>query len=222
MPPPQLPPPSLPFANRTAAGRALGDAVHDRLARPHDDAAPIVVLGLARGGVPVATQVAARLAARVDVLVVRKLGAPSQPEFAFGAIAEGGVTFIDAATVAGLNLRPDDMAQIKQNEGHELDARVRNYRGDRPLPDLRDKHVVLVDDGLATGATMQAAIRLAENRGATAITVAIPVAPPESIALLEKKANVICLHAPRDFGAVGYFYRDFNAPTDDEIRALIG
>ncbi|MGH8889604.1 MAG: phosphoribosyltransferase [Acidothermaceae bacterium] len=222
--------PTTRFNNRAEAGRALADAVYDQLARPQDNTAPdaapvvrpVVVLGLARGGVPVAVEVAARLTAPVDVLVVRKLGAPTQPEFAFGAIAEGGVTFIDAATVAALNLLPDDVAQVKFNESLELKDRVRKYRADRPLLDVREKHVVLVDDGLATGATMQAAIRLAEDNDAAAITVAIPVAAPEAIALLQAKADVVWLRAPSDFGAVGYFYKDFNSPTDDEIRALLG
>jgi len=212
---------TMPFRNRAEAGRALSEAVHDRLAQPHGDAAPVVVLGLARGGVPIAAEVASRLAAPLDVLVVRKLGAPTQPEFAFGAIAEGAVTFVDAATVAALNLLPNDVEQVKHNEDLELQRRVHRYRGDRPLLDVRQKHVILVDDGLATGATMQAAIRLAEDRDATAVTVAIPVAPPDAVALLKARADVVCLYTPPDFGAVGYFYDDFKAPTDDEIRALL-
>lgn len=212
----------MPFLNRAEAGRALGEAVRALVARSHDDAAPVVVLGLARGGVPVAAEVAAALEAPLDVLVVRKLAAPAQSEFAFGAVAESAVTFVDAATVAALNLLPDDVAQIMHNAHVELQERVRRYRGGRPLVDVREKHVVLVDDGLATGATMRAAIRLIERRGASAITVAIPVAAADSLLLLEKKARVVCLHTPRDFGAVGYFYDDFKAPTDDELRALLG
>ncbi len=183
--------------------------------------AELIVLGLARGGVPVATEVARALGAALDVCVVRKLGAPAQPEFAFGAIAEDDAVFIDAATVAMLRLSGEVVEGVRQAEARELESRVRRYRGVRPLADVGGKHVVLVDDGLATGATMRAAIRSVRHRGASGVTVAVPVGAPESVEQLRALADVVCLHAPPDFSAVGPFYDDFSAPTDDDIRALL-
>lgn len=215
-----------PFRNRIEAGQALAEKVADHLEAQGDRQGVVVrqhvvVLGLARGGVPVAAEVAARLQAPLDVLVVRKLAAPSQPEFAFGAIAEQGATVIDAETVALLRLRPDDVDAIRLRETDELARRVHEYRGGRPLIDLRAKHAILVDDGLATGATMRAAVQLAEHNGAAEVSVAVPVAAAESLIELEKQTDVVCVHAPAHFGAVGSWYRDFQAPTDDEICALL-
>lgn len=209
-----------PFRNRAEAGHALAPRVADHL-KAQGNEELVVVLGLARGGVPVAAEVAARLHAPLDVLVVRKLGAPSQPEFAFGALAEQGMTVIDPEAVALLHLQPDDVEAIRLRETDELQRRVRRYRGDRPLADMHAKHAVLIDDGLATGATMRAAVQLAKNNGAAVVTVAVPVAAPESITALTKQADVVCVYAPANFGAVGAWYRDFQPPTDDEIRALL-
>jgi len=203
------------FRDRAEAGKALGDLLRDRVP------AGVVVLGLARGGLPVAAEVARALSAPLDVCVVRKLGAPTQPEFAFGAIAENEATFIDDATVAALALTDDAVARVRQHEAQELLSRARRYRGERPLVDVREKHVVLVDDGLATGATMRAAVRLVKQRGATSVTVAVPVAAPESVRLLQTEADVVCVQAPPDFGAVGYWYADFRPPTDDEVTTLL-
>jgi predicted phosphoribosyltransferase len=217
MTPPEMTPPEMTgrFRNRAEAGKALGDRLRDRIP------AGAVVLGLARGGLPVAAEVAHAIGAQLDVCVVRKLGAPVQPEFAFGAIAENEATFIDATTVAALGLSDDAIARVRQAETRELVTRARRYRGDRPLVDVRERNVVLVDDGLATGATMRAAVRLVKQRGATSVTVAVPVGAPESVRILQNEADVVCLHAPPDFGAVGYWYADFRPPSDDEISELL-
>jgi predicted phosphoribosyltransferase len=209
------------FSDRTQAGRALGAALVRRRAEKPVSGAQ-AVLGLARGGVPVAAEVASALRAPLDVCVVRKLGVPAQPEFAFGAIAENEATFVDEATVAALHLSPRTIDAVVRRAAAELAQRVRRYRGDRPLVDVRDCHVVLVDDGLATGATMRAAIRLVRQRGAASVTVAVPVGAPESVEELTKEADVVCVNTPADFVAVGAWYADFTAPTDDEVRALLG
>jgi len=206
------------FRDRAEAGRALGALLQDKT--PDD----VVVLGLARGGVLVAAQVATALAAALDVCVVRKLGAPTQPEFAFGAIAEvdgGFVEFVDEATVRALHLDESEVDKVRRVEAAELARRARAYRDDRPMLDVRGKQVVLVDDGLATGATMRAAIRSVRKRGASRVTVAVPVGAPTTVAELRADAEVVCVLTPARFFAVGYFYDDFTAPTDDELRALL-
>lgn len=209
------------FRDRVESGQVLGELLLARLQEHHDD---VVVIGLARGGVPVAAEVARALNAPLDVCVVRKLGAPGQPEFAFGAIAEddgGIVEFLDDATVRELRLRASDVDRVRRVAVSELSRRAHAYRTDRAPLDLRDKHVVLVDDGLATGATMRAAIRAVRHRGAAAVTVAVPVGPPDTVASLRADADVVCPIAPANFFAVGYYYDDFSAPTDVEIRALL-
>lgn len=207
------------FRDRAEAGRALGGLLRERIP---DDA---VVLGLARGGVPVAAEVATALAAPLDVCVVRKLGAPAQPEFAFGAIAEdddgGFVEYIDEATVRALRLHESDVEKVRRAEAAELTRRAGAYRDGRPMLDVRGKRVVLVDDGLATGATMRAAIRSMRKRRASAVTVAAPVGAPETVADLRAEVGVVCALTPAEFFAVGSFYADFSAPTDGEIRALL-
>lgn len=210
------------FRDRVESGQLLGELLRTQLHhKPHDN---LVVIGLARGGVPVAAEVARALNAPLDVCVVRKLGAPSQPEFAFGAIAEddgGVVEFLDDDTVRELRLHESDVDKARRAAGVELAHRARRYRDGRPLLDVRDKHVVLVDDGLATGATMRAAIGAMRHRGAAAVTVAVPVGAPDTVAKLRADTNVVCPITPADFFAVGYYYEDFDATTDDEVRALL-
>jgi len=215
------------FRDRADAGRRLGAYLSARLIaglvadRARPQGSPAVVLGLARGGLPVAAEVAAAIEAPLDVLVVRKLGAPSQPEFAFGAIAENEATFVNAATVDALGLAPGDIDRVLQRERAETTRRILSYRGNRPLAGVRGRHVVLVDDGLATGATMRAAVLFAQERGAATITVAVPVGAPETVDELRSEVHVVCLRTPEDFGSVGYWYADFDPPSDDEIRALL-
>ncbi|HUO96887.1 MAG TPA: phosphoribosyltransferase family protein [Steroidobacteraceae bacterium] len=205
------------YANRTEAGRLLGAAVRARLGEQ-----PAVVLGLPRGGVPVAVGVAAALGATVDVLVVRKVGVPSQPELAMGAVAPGGVTIRNAEV---LGLVPDAARRFESvaaEERAEVSRRERLFRGQRPPLDLKDRTVVLVDDGVATGATLRAAVAAARKLGAARVVVAVPVASHEAIALLSAEADeVICLEQPAFFMAVGQFYDDFPQVSDSEVRALL-
>jgi len=205
------------YANRTEAGRLLGAAVRARLGEQ-----PAVVLGLPRGGVPVAVGVAAALGATVDVLVVRKVGVPSQPELAMGAVAPGGVTIRNAEV---LGLVPDAARRFESvaaEERAEVSRRERLFRGQRPPLDLKDRTVVLVDDGVATGATLRAAVAAARKLGAGRVVVAVPVASHEAIALLSAEADeVICLEQPAYFMAVGQFYDDFPQVSDSEVRAIL-
>lgn len=207
----------LPFADRTEAGRALGAALRGRW---HDE--QLLVLGLPRGGVPVAAQVAAALGAPLDVLVVRKLGTPAHPELAMGAIASGGVRVLNPSVVQSLGIPPDAIERVAADELVELERRERGFRGDRPRPELTGRTVVLVDDGLATGATVRAAVEAVRVCSPSRVVVAVPVGAPDSCALVAEVADeVACLHAPEDFRAVGVYYVDFTQTTDEEVRRLL-
>lgn len=212
------------FRNRKSAGSALAAAVAERLGRPEPATAdePAVVLGLPRGGVPVASVVAHALDAPLDVLVVRKLGHPDQPELAVGAIGEDGVRVLNTDVVELSHLTDDRLAAVERAEREELDRRLRLYRDDRPAVPLHGQTVIIVDDGIATGATARAAVDVARARGAATVVVAVPVAPAEAVAQLSHHADeVICLETPRDFRAVGAWYNDFTATEDDEVVALL-
>ncbi len=205
-----------PFADREEAGDILAERVA-ALALPRP-----VVLGLPRGGVPVAARVAARLGAPLDVLVARKIGAPRQPELGLGAIAEGGEPVFDSGLLDLLGLRPEDLAETVAREREELVRRVRSYRGDRPLPDLTGADVILVDDGLATGGTARAALRVLRAAGPRRLVLAVPVAPPETAAALSREADdVVVVHTPRNFRAVGRWYDDFPQLSDREVVRLL-
>lgn len=206
------------FDDRIAAGQALGEALRGRWSGQ-----PPVVLGLPRGGVPVAAGVAASLAAPLDVLVVRKLGVPGQPELAMGAVAGGGVQVLNPSVIAALGIRPDDVQRVIAAEQAEVARRERAYRGDRPRPVLRNRSVVLVDDGLATGATMRAAVEAVRSAGSSRLVVAVPVASEEARALVAAVADeVVSLSVPVGFGAVGLHYGDFRQTSDDEVQRLLG
>jgi putative phosphoribosyl transferase len=187
---------------------------HLRTARP-------VVVGLPRGGVPVAAEVAAALGAGLDVVLVRKIGAPRRPELAVGAVGEDGVTVRNDVVLRDLGLTWDDVAGQVARERDEVRRRAAALRpGERP--DLRGRTVVLVDDGIATGATVAAAIRVLRDLGAARIALAVPVAPPDSLAALAPLADeVVCPCTPRDFAAVGQWYEDFGQVPDDDVRALL-
>jgi predicted phosphoribosyltransferase len=208
----------VPFADREAAGRALVPLIARRLAgggRP-------IVLALPRGGVPVAAQVAAGLDAPLDVVVVRKLGVPGHEELAFGALASGGVCVLNQHVVDLAGLDGDAMRAVIEREACELDRRERRYRGDRPPLDVAGSTVVVVDDGLATGATMRAAVAALRRRSAAEIVVAAPVGAPEACDRLGGEAEaVICLRRPRAFRAVGVWYDDFSEVGDAEVAALL-
>jgi putative phosphoribosyl transferase len=182
-----------------------------------------IVLGLPRGGVPVAFEVAARLHLPLDVLTVRKLGVPGQEELAFGAIASGGVTLLSDAIVRSAGLTRDLIDPVVKRETRELRRRERLYRGKRIPLDVAGKTVILVDDGLATGATMRAAIRAIGKKGTKRIVVAVPVAARETCEELENEADVtcICVATPDPFYAVGLWYDDFGQTSDDEVRELL-
>jgi putative phosphoribosyl transferase len=209
--------PDLPFRDRAEAGAALAAALRDRFA---DDR--LVVLGLPRGGVPVAAPVAEALHAPLDVFVVRKLGTPGQPELAMGAIASGGVRVLNTALVDRLGIDDDALERVTREESAELRRRERQYRGDRPPVDLAGRTVVLVDDGLATGASVRAAVEAVRAAAPHRIVVAVPVGAPESCARVAEVADdVVCLHSPASFGAVGTYYLDFGQTSDDEVQRLL-
>jgi putative phosphoribosyl transferase len=202
------------FADRRDAGRRLAAALR------HLDG--VVVLGLPRGGVPVAFEVAGALGAPLDVLIVRKLGVPYQPELAMGAIGEGGVVVLNEALLRRLRIRGADLAAVQQREQAELDSRARRYRADRAPINITGRTVVVVDDGIATGATARAGCQVARARGAGRVILAAPViAQGSAESLLDDADEVIAVVTPRYFGSVGQFYRDFYATSDDEVVRLL-
>lgn len=205
------------YPNREAAGQALGQALRDYADRPD-----VTVLALPRGGVPVARAVADALHAPLDVLLVRKLGVPWQPELAFGAIAEGDSRVVNESFVQSCGLRPEQVDQVIAEEQAELARRSGAFRGDRAPADVKNRTILVVDDGLATGSTMQAAVRALRRRGAGQIIVAVPVGPPSTCALIRAEADeVVCLEQPEPFDAVGVWYVDFHQMTDEEVRSIL-
>jgi len=205
------------FADRRAAGREL--AAHLTKFAGRED---VIVLGLPRGGIPVAHEVAAALQAPLDALVVRKLGVPRREELAFGAIASGGVRVLNDDVVSQARLDATTVERITAAELLELDRRERLYRGDRPAVDVRGRTALVVDDGLATGATMRAAVQALRELGAGAVVVAVPIAAWQTCEELARRAaTVVCARTPDPFVAVGLWYRDFSPTTDDEVRDLL-
>jgi putative phosphoribosyl transferase len=205
------------YADRADAGRALAKALAHLRATP--DA---VVLGLPRGGVPVAYEVACALGLPLDVLVVRKLGMPQQPELAMGAIASGGALVVNDEVVRHFGGRHEAFEAVRVREQAELERRERDYRGARSPLDPAGQVAILVDDGLATGATMEAAVRALRSLGARRVVVAVPVASQEALERIEALADeVVCLAAPPFFNAVGQWYADFGQTGDAEVRDLL-
>jgi predicted phosphoribosyltransferase len=205
------------YSDRRDAGRVLASALEVYAAWPN-----VAVLGLPRGGVPVAYEVALALCAPLDVFVVRKLGVPGHEELAMGAIASGGLVVLNDDVVRMLQISPDEITRVAQNEMRELLRRERAYRGAQPRVDLAGRTVILVDDGLATGSTMRAAIHALREREPEQIVAAVPVAAPETCAELASEADdIVCAATPDPFQAVGIWYEDFSQTRDDEVRALL-
>jgi predicted phosphoribosyltransferase len=209
------------FTNRDEAGRSLADAVRRRLGAAGPDERRLV-LGLPRGGLPVAVHVARELDAPLDVLTVRKLGAPGHEELAMGAIASGGIQVLDRGLVDRLGVNDARLQQVVEREQAELRRREEVFREGREPLALAGATVVLVDDGVATGSTMKAAIDAVREAGAARIVVAIPLAPDDTLRELRAKADeVICLETPSPFWAVGQGYRDFPQVQDEEVRRIL-
>src|SRR5437899_11946312 len=205
------------FPNRTEAGRLLAEKLVKYASR--DD---VIVLGLPRGGVPVAFEVAQRLGAPLDVFIVRKLGVPGFEELAAGAIASGGVRVFNQDVVRAIPHADAAIEAVTAKETAELQRREQIYREGRAAPELRDRIVILVDDGLATGATMRAAVKALRQQGAAKIVVAVPVAPPDTCQELAQQADeTICLSMPEFFQAVGQYYEDFSQTSDEDVRELL-
>jgi putative phosphoribosyl transferase len=199
------------------AGRELAGALSDYAHR--DD---VVILALPRGGVPVGFEVARQLEAPLDVFVVRKLGLPEQPELAMGAIASGGVRVLNDEVVRAAQVSEETIEAVTASERAELARRERLYRGDRPALEIEGKTVILVDDGLATGSTMRAAVRALREQRPARIVVAVPVAPRQTCEQLAREADeVVCPRTPAPFLAIGIWYESFPQTSDDEIRDLL-
>ena len=206
------------FKDRIDAGRALASDLK-QYANRND----VIILALPRGGVPVAYEVAQDLSVPLDVFVVRKLGVPGHEEFGFGAIASGGVRFVNEEVVQALKM-PDAMVErVIEREQAELERREFLYRGDRPEPDLNGRTVIIVDDGLATGSTMRAAVTALRALGPKLIVVAVPVASEQACEDFKREADVIsvCAMTPEPFYGVGMWYEDFSQTTDEEVRNLL-
>src|SRR6266480_4672433 len=205
------------FENRAEAGRQLAEKLDKYAGR--DD---VIVLGLPRGGVPVAYEVAKRLHAPLDVFIVRKLGVPGFEELAAGAIASGGVRVLNEDVMRAIPYADEAIEAVTAKETAELERREQIYREGRPPPELRGRIVILVDDGLATGATMRAAVKALRQRGVAKIVVAVPVGPPDTCRELEQEADeTICLSTPQYFQAVRQYYEDFSQTSDEDVRELL-
>lgn len=207
------------FQDRAEAGRLLAEALEDYANRPD-----VIVLALPRGGVAVGFEVARALNVPLDVLIVRKLGAPGQPELAMGAIASGGVRVLNQDLLNYYPIPDEWIESVAEREQQELERRERIYRGDRPAPDARGRTVILVDDGIATGSTMRSAVESLKKRGAANIIIAVPVAPEsvrEEFEMLKDHVRFVCLSSPEPFFAISLWYDEFPQMTGEEVRELL-
>lgn len=206
------------FIDRTEAGRALAAVLTPRYAGRAD----VLVLGLPRGGVPVAYEIAIALDSPLDVFVVRKLGLPGHEEFGIGAIASGGVRIVDESVLRAYGVDQEMLGRITERERRELERRERSYRDDRPFPVVRDRTVILVDDGLATGSTMRAAVAALKVESPRAIVIAVPVGARETCqAMAQIVDDLVCLMTPEPFYAVGLWYENFDQTEDEEVHELL-
>jgi predicted phosphoribosyltransferase len=205
------------FRDRTEAGQVLAQRLQHLAGDPH-----LLVLALPRGGVPVGYELAKALGAPLDVFVVRKLGVPGHEELALGAIASGPVVVLNDDVVRALRITREVIEAVAAQETRELERRERTYRGDRPPVDPAGRVVVLVDDGLATGATMRAAVRALRNKGAKRLIVAVPTAAPQTCDEFRSQVDeIVCAMTPEPFEAVGLWYEDFSQTTDEEVQDLL-
>jgi predicted phosphoribosyltransferase len=200
------------FNDRAHAGRVLA-VLLERVSAPHP-----VVVGIPRGGVPVAAEVADALAAPLDVVLARKIGAPRNPEYALGAVAEGGVHVVSAQAARALRLSEADVRALIERAEDDLAGRMRAYRGTRAAIELDGCTAIVVDDGLATGRSARAALRSVRRRGAARVILAVPVAAPQAVEALRGEADqIVCVQMPRDLWAVGIWYLDFRATSDEQV-----
>jgi putative phosphoribosyl transferase len=205
------------FTDRIDAGKRLASALNDFSGKNG------IVLAIPRGGVVVAFEIAKALNLPLDVIIPRKIGAPENPELAIGAVAEDGTTILDNQLIKYLAVSREYIAIETQRQKHEIGRRLKLYRQDASYPNLKDLDVIVVDDGIATGSTMKAALASVRNRGAASVTVAVPVGPPSTIEELNKLADrVVCLYKPEYFQAIGEFYTDFSQTPDEEVIRLLG
>lgn len=210
------------FRNRAQAGRLLAKRLAAYAHRPGTPEAGAIVLALPRGGVPVAYAVATALGLELDLLLVRKLGLPYQPEFAIGAVGSSGVQVLQPGVPGLMGVTQEQVDAITARELAEIERRARLYRGGRPEPALAQRPVIIVDDGIATGSTMEAAVKVARQRRAARVIVAVPVAPPDTLGRLEPQVDeLVCLTAPLRFRAVSQWYDAFDQTSDEEVQDLL-
>lgn len=206
----------LPFKDREEAGKELARALVEFRGRN------VMVLGMPRGGVVVAREVAEALGVPLDIVVTRKIGAPGEPEFALGAITQEGDVIVDSRAAESVGATTEYLQGEARRKKSEVKERMRSLRGDMPYPSLEGKTVIIVDDGMATGNSMRAAVQSVRKRGPREVVVAVPVAPQEAVAELSREGTrVVCLEQPRFFFAIGEFYKDFEQVEDSEVRELL-
>ena len=204
------------FADRIEAGKRLASALANFAGKN------AIVLAIPRGGVVVGYEIAKALNLPLDVIIPHKIGAPDNPELAIGAMTEDGTIILDDNLITYIGVQRDYIKAESERQKHEIERRLKLYRQNEPYPSLKGLDVVIVDDGIATGSTMKAALASVKNRGASTVTVAVPVGPPSTIKELKKQADrVVCLYTPEYFQAIGQFYTDFNQTTDEEVIQLL-
>ena len=204
------------FSDRVEAGKRLASALEDSAGKK------AIVLAIPRGGVVVGFEIAKALDLPLDVIIPRKIGAPDNPELAIGAVTEDGTMILDESLIKYIGVPQDYIKEESERQKSEIERRLRFYRQNEPYPRLEGLEVIVVDDGIATGSTMKAALASVKNRGAKTVTVAVPVAPPSTVMELKKKADrVVCLYTPEYFQAIGQFYADFSQTTDEEVIELL-